>query len=331
MKDRVEAARGALTASANAAREVGSGPVDSVTAGCGALRMGAFFDGTGNSRNHVARVGQPGIDVDAWHTNVDLLQRLYKQHGRGDYEIALVNGQRRKIAYSSRYMRGIGVQADGSTDGRGLGLGRGPEGVISRVEAAIDLLLEDIRSRQGDVQPCILWFDTFGFSRGATAARDFANGIRTGELRYGTASHRVKFMGLFDTVSSVHYGAGRGNAGNSRGVTLNTNNNVAETIFHITAKDEVRADFPLTRVATGREIGVVGAHSDIGGGYFPGMDTSTFRYRERSYPGVLDFYNARWADAAAETASKGYSALYQGRPPSMKSRCGRLRIMACNS
>jgi len=144
------------------------------------------------------------------------------------------------------------------------------------------------------MQPCDIWFDTFGFSRGATAARDFANGVKDGEITFGASDMTVKFMGLFDTVSSV---GNAGNTGNYEGVSLNTSPRVAETTLHITAKDEIREYFPLTLAHFSTRIEMVGAHADIGGGYWPthgSPDTDTFSYDPSDYPGVRRFYEDRW-------------------------------------
>lgn len=98
-------------------------------------------------------------------------------------------------------------------------------------------------------------------------------------------------MGLFDTVSSV---GNAGNIGSYENVMISTVGNVAETIAHITAKDEIRENFPLALAVKGTRIEVVGAHSDIGGGYEPGILRDTFSFDTADYPGMLPFYETRW-------------------------------------
>ena len=44
----------------------------------------------------------------------------------------------------------------------------------------------------------------------------------------------------------------------------------------------------------GERIEVVGAHSDIGGGYLPERYKSTFFYLPMHYPGIQEFYESRW-------------------------------------
>lgn len=302
----------------SAAQEAGSAPADTIAVGCELVRVGMFFDGTGNSRHHVP-VG--GV---TWHTNVDLLEHIYNEAKSVTEKI---NGQPRKVSYSSIYMRGIGVREDGDVDdllgwygfprqpnvisggnlshrpaagvvalptGTGLGWGTGPEGVETRVlESYIELEIK-LREASGGIQPCDVWLDVFGFSRGAVAARDFTNGIKDQEFTYGPAKIRTKFLGIFDTVSSMGSGGNTGNYGN---VSLDTSGNVAERIVHITAKDEIRQYFPLTLAKTGERIEMAGAHADIGGGYLPDAPPSTFSFTEYAYPGVRDYFESRWGQS----------------------------------
>lgn len=298
------------------AQDAGTAPADTISAGCGLVRAGVFFDGTGNSRDHVPVAGV------TWHTNVDILEENYIEQQSTVIE---VNGQPRETSYFSIYMRGIGVNASGETEDdwlalhppprplrqlgrsgryyrpaaglvffpgpRGMGWGTGPEGVESRVNEAYDRLERRIRSQMPGTQPCDIWFDVFGFSRGAVAARDFANGIKGREFTYGESQVRTKFLGIFDTVSSMGEG---GHTGNHENVSLNTSGNVAEKIVHITAKDEIRQYFPLTLAMTGERIEMVGAHSDVGGGYLPEKYESTFNFLPMTYPGIQGYFESRW-------------------------------------
>ena len=271
----------ALSTSAAAAAEAGTGQADSTTVSCDIVRVGMFFDGTGNSRNHVGT-------VDAWHTNVDILERAYKKSSAP--EIVTVAGQRREIKYGSRYMRGIGVEADGGTWTRGMPWGTGPEGVETRVQQGVDAAIQEIRTRAAGLEPCDIWLDTFGFSRGACAARYFANRVKNGAVRFGGHRAKVKFMGLFDTVSSI---GNAGNTGNYGNVDISTNR-TAEKIVHITAKDEFRTNFPLTLALNEYRIQMVGAHSDIGGGYSPGTNSDSITLDVSDYSGFRDKIASRW-------------------------------------
>jgi len=284
MSEQTSSNPAAANAAARAAgKEAGTGPADSIIMGCDLLRIGVFFDGTGNSREHIHL---PDI---SWHTNVDLMEEVY-ENDTGS-EIRQIDGNPRETLYFKRYMRGIGVEEDGGTTVRGMGWGTGDEGVENRVRQAMDQIIDDIRIKARGMQPCDIWFDTFGFSRGSVAARDFANGVFDKEITYGSSRLKVKFMGLFDTVSSV---GNAGNIGSYENVMISTVGNVAETIAHITAKDEVRENFPLALAVKGTRIEVVGAHSDIGGGYEPGILRDTFSFDTADYPGMLSFYETRW-------------------------------------
>lgn len=113
----------------------------------------------------------------------------------------------------------------------------------------------------------------FGFSRGATQARAFANWLaehskvsRQGSrLAYDGIPLNVKFLGLFDTVESV------GGAGVNRQPELVKTSvpPFVQKCLHIVAAHELRNAFPLTGLGTDRYTQVVypGAHADIGGGY----------------------------------------------------------------
>ncbi len=310
---------------AAAAEEAGTAPADTIAMGCGLVRIGVFFDGTGNSREHVPVQGV------TWHTNIDILERNYQNL---EAEHITVEEQLRETTYFSIYMRGIGVDATGATTDdwfgwyppprplrqlgesdryyrpatgliglpgpRGIGYGTGPEGVESRVNECYDRLSRGIRSRSPGTQPCDIWFDVFGFSRGAVAARDFANGIKDREFTYGESRIRTKFLGIYDTVSSMGTGGHTGNHGN---VSLNTTGNVAEKIVHITAKDEIRQYFPLTLAMSGERIEMVGAHSDVGGGYLDANYENMFYFLPMHYPGLQSYFEIRWQASPTILAS----------------------------
>jgi hypothetical protein len=153
--------------------------------------------------------------------------------------------------------------------------------------------------------PDQITFDIFGFSRGAMLARHFVNMIQAGlpdrqhaavrgsasirpDLRSTTIINpggntleedqanaptvtalyprlasevRVRFVGLFDSVGSFFL------AGNDDEGFINPyfNSASAEFVYQITARDEIRNNFPLTRIVPGGpwlEEETYGAHSD---------------------------------------------------------------------
>ena len=131
--------------------------------------------------------------------------------------------------------------------------------------------------------PLVITLDIMGFSRGAAAARDFANqvidrknrnyyskdlfGYAANDGRYNCVGIKIRFMGLFDSVLSTAVG------------DFNTaiSSSQIEYVAQAVAVNEQRVMFPLLSIddsaggagftANRMEKGFIGAHSDIGGGY----------------------------------------------------------------
>ncbi|MCA4965933.1 DUF2235 domain-containing protein, partial [Pseudomonas sp. Y24-6] len=170
------------------------------------------------------------------------------------------------------YVEGIGTSS-GQTDSlMGAGMGRGASGVSAKVEDAfqnITVIISQFAKINPDTKIVNLTFDTFGFSRGAAAARHFANEVALGQ--HGPLGQTIKttrrafhetfsgdyqrdiemgFIGLFDTVASV---GGVENLGYIRsqkapGIKLYLPRSLFPNVVQLAARDEVRANFPLTRV-----------------------------------------------------------------------------------
>ena len=87
-------------------------------------------------------------------------------------------------------------------------------------------------------------------------------------LSPGSASAGVDpRLGLFDTVSAIGLTPNSVKSGEP-GLMLPSG--IAENIFHITAANECRYNFPLNSLKPfWPELSLPGTHSDIGGGYFP--------------------------------------------------------------
>ena len=195
------------------------------------------FDGTGNN----IRSG-PGA------TNVALLEQSY--------------------VGESVYINGVGT---GNGFDKFIG-GLAGYGGTARLEMAWKWL-----SRKIDrLRPNSTKIDIIGFSRGATLARSFADMIHTktnvarvGGSEFGGCKLKVRFLGLFDTVSSM------GLPGNKIdwGFTLKIPDNV-ENVRHAMSRHERRDAFPLYHINRAaprggdwKEKWFDGAHSDVGGGY----------------------------------------------------------------
>lgn len=277
------------------------------------LTIGVFFDGTGNNANNSGarqaacsgehfgmndaeatsgleqclRLNQ-GVSGTAagsylgYYSNVYWLNTLYSPDvmpdtGTGQYAI---------------YIEGIGTE-DGTGDSTyGMGTGRGDSGVVRKTDKAVAILAAAIKgyfNRHAAARTCVikeLQFDIFGFSRGAAAARHFANRIfsqdRTiisaikiglGDVEFsGTSGGKTRFLGIFDTVAAIGTPVNGLNphSADTGEVNLMLRPGVAEKVFHITAQHECRFNFALNSVKPAwPELALPGAHSDIGGGYNP--------------------------------------------------------------
>jgi hypothetical protein len=135
-----------------------------------------------------------------------------------------------------------------------------------------------------------IYISIFGFSRGATMARVFANWLQTlcrldaqlcGAKRMSLGGFPVEFdfLGIFDTVASV--GAGNTVASqNGHGAWADAEDSLripsGMKCLHLVAAHELRRSFPLDSISVNgavpagcKEVVVPGVHSDIGGGYCP--------------------------------------------------------------
>lgn len=252
------------------------------------MRVGVFFDGTGNNKENDFPKGKA--------TNIAKLYERYQEGTANEYE----------TTFWKYYENGVGT-IDGvdedDYESSGLALGKGG---IERIHRALKEVANFFNEK-----PCAKEFivDVFGFSRGAAQARHFVNEIHD---RAAGPNVKVGFVGLFDTVGSF-VGGWLGAAGikedragdninraewkvkkGTRKQVVNAldgmeiempyyetflqdyNFNLsaasADYIEHFTANDEIRENFPLSSVKpTGggfmNEKGFIGVHSDIGGGY----------------------------------------------------------------
>ncbi|GAA4360756.1 DUF2235 domain-containing protein [Kangiella marina] len=250
------------------------------------LRVGVFFDGTGNNKENDIPRGKA--------TNIAKLWETYK----------IEEDTKNLIRYRRFYKNGVGTIDGDDDEVSGLALG---EGGIERVHEAIKEVADFF-----DGKPCAKEFvvDVFGFSRGAAQARHFIN-----ELHDRAAGPNVKvgFVGIYDTVASFAGGwigaldptdlfsddeAGdninrykvseyQGQRKVRRGrriveapyykdiikdFNFHLSSASADFIEHFVARDEVRKNFPLSSLEPNdggflNQKTYIGVHSDIGGGY----------------------------------------------------------------
>ena len=287
------------------------------------LRVGMFFDGTGNNLGNAALTAEcrrqdlqefdeqtlshirqlcetyeyrdttgdgrydqlPGSSYGNEQSNVALLYDLYEDQSDAVVEPTAVQ------ANLKVYIDGIGTKGGSEDSTWGLASGKGKTGIVARVAESPSLVTGTLR-RLVNGNPNLLIekieFDIFGFSRGAAAARHFANevlkphgGVLAAHLNHDLPTlapefdwptHAcINFIGLFDTVAAIADPL-RGNisVGDSRnpGVNLYLPPGCARKVVHLTAADEHRHNFSLNRVDnTHEELALPGVHSNLGGGY----------------------------------------------------------------
>ncbi|WP_337058350.1 phospholipase effector Tle1 domain-containing protein [Pseudomonas sp. USHLN015] len=293
------------------------------------LRLGLFFDGTGNNQansalteqcrredrqqfdeealsaliSHCARYGYRDPDEGGFFrkvpdnsygnapSNVAHLSRLYQDN------TTIRLGPEADTGYVPVYLEGIGTTSGGSDSLLpAQASGRGDTGILHRVAQSPDQIRGQIRrflETNPGIQIRALEFDLFGFSRGAAAARHFANevlkpdgGLLAEVLRGGQGGlarsfdwqrdTRLNFIGLFDTVAAtvdpLRGDWSPANADNP-GINLYLPPGCARKVVQLVAGSERRWNFALNSVAPHhQEISLPGVHSDIGGGYPPLME-----------------------------------------------------------
>ncbi|MGE8324992.1 T6SS phospholipase effector Tle1-like catalytic domain-containing protein [Pseudomonas urmiensis] len=244
------------------------------------LRLGVFFDGTGNNFCNSLRADDNPAAADTRQgsyanapSNVALLHQLYPT-GLAE----LPDGALRHCF--KLYVEGIGTTRGAQDSLYHQLTGRGSTGVKARVAQAVRAIVEQLlgwRQAYPGGRTVTLEFDLFGFSRGAAAARHLVNDLRLGEksqLAQALASLAIRceitieFVGLFDTVAAI-VAPLKGNFspanGRYSGLRLGLEPGVAKQVVQLVAGDERRYNYPLVR--TEHDIVLPGVHSDIGGGY----------------------------------------------------------------
>lgn len=270
-------------AEATAAEDGLEGDVAGVAAACPktVLHLGIFFDGTWNNTSNALEGGGEG-SFSISPTNVQYLYDVYKNGA--DYRIPNFEGSGICHEFRAEYIAGIGTTTGESDSVIGGALGIGSTGVGQTVTRTV-LLAGRIMSEVFAGSECEeVIIDVFGFSRGATAAREFINAIRSNSqaaaplIPFGPKT-RIRFAGVFDTVASIVT-----NADYDWGINLDVDEGKQGTkFFHVTADNEYRINFPLNSFlgsgkinprapgsdtdTGGTEHRMPGAHGDVGGSY----------------------------------------------------------------
>ena len=244
------------------------------------LRVGIFFDGTANNTFN-SLLGQErqaqGLRVDAGSsydgvaTNIARLHECYPVQSSFD-----ATGK----AVTSLYISGIGTTT-GKADTRfpAQTYGRGSTGVLGKAQEACAQLNQCLAAFVQTLAPhrlSRLQLDIFGFSRGAAAARHFTNQINATDFaeQFALADDftcEVCFIGLFDTVAAMGGLADLGDIGDdiNPGLNLFLGPECARQVVQLSARDEHRRNFALSRIAPQwpLDIALPGVHADVGGGY----------------------------------------------------------------
>jgi len=269
------------------------------------ITVGVFFDGTLNNRfnyklykwtknkKEKEKIGNLGDSYQNTYSNVAQLWASYdiskiRNHVKvyiegpgtwGGKRVGRDTGQNDEGLASSRMDDLFGL--------KGAATGMGLSGVNAKIAKACLIISKKIKTitQNKEVIVTEIRFDVFGFSRGAAAARSFVSRMfsATGATEYFTTSLKsklkgsefsntqftVRFMGLFDTVSS--YGKYFSNDVDDLQLKIPDGKYPkVDKVVHLVAADEYRALFALTDITSahtrGTEIILPGAHSDVGGG-----------------------------------------------------------------
>jgi hypothetical protein len=204
------------------------------------LRIGVFFDGTGNNPFNVEMGQKCGAHHPVSVQDMDGGCKPYMQDPDSRYGGEVTNVKRlhdlylestaqeilqKKLAFDNVYIDGIGTSAGEQDSLLGMAFGRGETGIEARVFQAFGQIKQRLRAFHGlypNIQIGALTFDVFGFSRGAAAARHFAclclnrtnsplkdsldqpDSLFTQGFGKGFGEGvTTGFIGLFDTVASV--------------------------------------------------------------------------------------------------------------------------------
>lgn len=244
------------------------------------LTLNIFFDGTNNNLYNV-KAGTKVNDDASYQNAFSNIAHLYYNRRENHLNTLWV------------YMEGIGtkrgVYDPTSKDKKSSGLGdtldgmimgMGDDGIASRVNAAFFEIREQAwRQYQKQIQVTRLVINAFGFSRGAAAARHFVNLAKKQPQRFKNFginkpdAVQVNFVGLYDTVSSFGVNFDDDEKDLMLSFSQFNSQKSKPKVFQIVALDEYRKNFSITHIKSARdgkfgiEVGINGAHSDIGGGY----------------------------------------------------------------
>jgi hypothetical protein len=139
----------------------------------------------------------------------------------------------------------------------GQGTGAGTESIVSRA----------MKDFEANVKNNDVTVDVTGFSRGSSEALEFSNRVADYARENNRPDIQVRFVGVFDTVSSYGVNAKKNDDDGYR-LSLPASQSASIKAFHAVALDEQRGEFQVKDVKGAVQQGFRGVHSDVGGGYF---------------------------------------------------------------
>jgi hypothetical protein len=252
------------------------------------VRIGVFFDGTGNNRInsqigadcravmrvdgnvHIKECGGRHSDPNSSYsndlTNIAHLVGLYRQ------QLVARNDGQGLLTSQAIYISGVGTTSGGRDSIPGQGFGRGNTGVVAKVCKCVKKVQRVLGKFETHNPGCViaaLEFDVFGFSRGAASARHFVNEVLkqskgalgpvldrhtlplATDFNWSNTCVRIKVIGLFDTVAAIGGISDLGSVKDdvNRRVNLFLPPGCAQQVIHLVAGDEHRRNFSLNSVA----------------------------------------------------------------------------------
>ncbi|MFH6934751.1 T6SS phospholipase effector Tle1-like catalytic domain-containing protein [Flavobacterium sp. FlaQc-30] len=291
--------------------------------------IGVFFDGTNNNKNNTK--AKEYYDKRARGEKLTPKETIsaeaYRKNGLdkkgSSYYNAWSNVARLSDSYPDKqavYVDGIGTETEKKDSILGAGLGTAfifeGTGILDKVEEGCKKIANNLKSNSIS-KIDVLCLDVFGFSRGAAAARVFLDEIsqkayplsanrknKGGALGYYLAQKdikvdliKVRFLGLFDTVSSFSTLIdGKPNFDNDTKQLPLNNLGKAKAVMHFTAADEHRNNFSLTTTSVGKTREFPGVHSDVGGSYNDGIEV--VKAIEKNFKEKLEKLSEKLVDSA---------------------------------
>ena len=262
------------------------------------ITMGIFFDGTKNNKYNIDHWENIDDSYQGSYTNVASLWDMYETSLKDPNKLidkVYIEGPGTESPIEVRPTpnnpEGL-VSSEKSDSMMGYAYAAKSTGVNAKIERACRLIYDKVARICNDRMKYldILYLDVFGFSRGAAEARSFISrlesdaGTKTEDYKvclrqYFKMNHnlrgarfRIRFLGIFDTVSSFHpsFSLSPEFGNDVKELALGIPQEVEKTI-HFVAADEYRDYFALTTISSAQDRGIEiifpGAHSDIGGGY----------------------------------------------------------------